>query len=101
MDKKPFMVPAVISAIMLFLALGAWPYGYYQLVRLVACGSAVFIAYTAFQWKCMWAVWTFGFIALLFNPIAPVHLDKDLWKAVDLGTAVMFLISISAIKKTD
>jgi hypothetical protein len=31
-----------------------------------------------------------GAVALLFNPIAPVHLTRDAWGIIDLGAAALF-----------
>ena len=67
LDKRPHLIPAIIAAIMLLLALAPWPYGYYQLLRFVTCGVAVYVAFIAYRWQKMWAVWLFGFIAVLFN----------------------------------
>jgi hypothetical protein len=40
-----------------------------------------------------------GVIAILFNPIAPVYLDKGTWVVIDLIVAALFLISIFKIKR--
>lgn len=39
-----------------------------------------------------------GGIAILFNPIIPVHLTKDIWVIIDLIVAILFLVSIFKIK---
>jgi len=31
-----------------------------------------------------------GFIALLFNPLIPVYLTREIWAPIDLGLAVLF-----------
>ena len=43
LKKRPHLIPAVIAAIMLLLALASWPCGYYQLLRFVVCGIAGYI----------------------------------------------------------
>ncbi|MGH8728894.1 MAG: DUF6804 family protein [Burkholderiales bacterium] len=35
--------------------------------------------------------WLFGFLAILFNPIAKVHLPKELWAIVDIGAGIFLL----------
>ena len=99
MDKRPHLIPALITAIMLVGALAKWPYGYYQLLRFVVCGVAVYIAYMAYNWQKMWAVWVFGFIALLFNPLAPIHFSRELWQSVDVICAVLFAVISFVLKK--
>ena len=92
--KRPHLIPSVVAAIMLLLALVPWPYGYYQFLRWVVCGAAAFVAYKAYEWKRIWAVWAFGVVALVFNPVIPFHLSREVWQLIDLGTAVIFVVGI-------
>jgi hypothetical protein len=87
-------VLAAASAIMLIAAaFGRWPYGFYTFLRLVVCGSAAFMAYLANgQKRLVWVV-TLGAIAVLFNPIIPVHLTRSDWMPVDLVVAVVFVLA--------
>ena len=45
-------------------------------------------------------VWTTGFvlIAVLFNPIVPVGLSRNIFLVLDLSCLVAFLISLEALK---
>jgi len=99
LQKKPHLIPAIIAAVMLLGALADLPYGYYQLLRFVVCGVAVYIVYTAYTWQKMWAMWLFGFIALLFNPFIPIHLSKELWQPIDFVCAILFTIFGVTLKK--
>jgi hypothetical protein len=38
-------------------------------------------------------------IAIFFNPIAPIHLGKEVWVIIDFIVAGLFLASIFKIKK--
>lgn len=89
--RRPHLVPAVIAALILLMALRDWPYGYYQFLRLVVCAVSIYVAVMAYQWQRVWAVWLFGMTAVLFNPFAPIHLSKDLWQPIDVLFAVFFL----------
>jgi hypothetical protein len=75
---------------MLLLALVPWPYSYYQLLRFVTCGAAVYVAFMAYNWQKMWAVWLFGFIAVLFNPLIPIHLSREIWQPIDVVCGVLY-----------
>jgi len=91
----------MISVIMLLLAiLLMWPYGYYILLRWVVCLTAAFIVFVAYNLKRK--VWMFfiALIALFFNPLVPVHLDKETWVVIDLIVAVVVFISIWFMKDT-
>jgi len=100
MTLKPFII---MSIIMLLLAiLPIWPYGYYMLLRLVVCGTAVYIAYNVKMINKQGWMWTMVFIALLFNPLIPIHLDKVMWSFIDLIVAVAFITLVFKMKaKTD
>ena len=99
MDKRPHLIPSLIAAIMLAGALAKWPYGYYQFLRFIVCGVAIYIAYTAYNWQKMWAVWLFGFVAILFNPLAPIHLSRELWQPIDFICAILFIVIIVVLKE--
>ena len=76
-------------------SVGSLPYGYFQFLRLLACGAASFGAYTLRQ-RQGW-LWTMVIIAVLFNPIAPVRLSRDTWQPIDLATGIAFLASVRAL----
>lgn len=97
--QRPHLIPVIIATLMLFAALGQWPYGYYQLLRWVTCAAAVFVAYTAYNWQKLWAVWLFGFIVLLFNPLIPIHLSRELWQPINVICALLFGASVVFLKK--
>ena len=97
--QRLYFVPSLIVAVMLLLALVEWPYGYYQLLRFVICGVGVYVAYTAYNWQKMWAMWLFGFIALLFNPLIPIHLSTELWQSIDVICAILFIVVVFILEK--
>lgn len=74
------------------LALLDMPYGYYQLLRLV-----VFICAGWLAWKCVErnraiGMIVFGLIALTFNPVLPLHFERETWAILNIATAVVFLV---------
>jgi hypothetical protein len=98
-DKQVSKVPAIISGILLlFAVIGDLPYGFFQLLRFVVCASAAFLAFQAFAIeKIPWA-WIMGGVAVLFNPILPIHLNRDLWQPIDFIAAIVFATSIGYIR---
>ena len=95
----PHLILSLIAATMLFGALAKLPYGYYQLLRIFTCGVAVYIAFMAYQWQKLWAVWLFGFIALLFNHVIPIHLSRDIWQTIDVICALLFTAVAFVLKR--
>jgi len=87
-------IAAGISAFMLFLAIAKLPYGYYILLRWVVTISALFSAWVAYNSEDKFWPFLMGGIAILFNPIIPVYLTKEIWVVIDFIIAIVFLISI-------
>lgn len=85
------MIPAVGAALLLFLALGQHPYGYYTFLRWVVCAAAIFVAWVAWHSAAQWAAWAFAGIAILFNPLAPVYLQRSTWRPIDVVGGFAFL----------
>lgn len=66
-----------------------WPYGYYQFLRLAVTGMAIWLAIVAQrQQSTAWTIYGVG-LALLFNPLVPVHLDRTSWLPIDLVAAAL------------
>lgn len=87
--------------LLLFMAVLPWPYGYYVFLRLALCLISVTIAF--FQWKhddalSGWVV-VFSGIAVLYNPLVPIHLTKEIWIFLNLATACLFFGHFLALKK--
>ena len=99
LEERPHLIPSLIAAAMLLGALSDLPYGYYQLLRFVVCGAGVFVAYAAYNWQKIWAGWLFGFIAVLFNPLIPIHLSHGLWQPIDVICALLFVVIALILKK--
>lgn len=87
-----------ISAAMLFLGVAPLPYGYYTLLRLVACGVFAYAAYVAFERKSKALPWVYGFMALVFNPIIKIHFPKEIWIFVDVAAGILLLATTKAIR---
>jgi hypothetical protein len=70
------------------------PYGYYSILRLVVCGCSIFFAMRLIETHQQHLAWVFGGIAVLYNPLIPVHLyDKNLWVIVNIATGGFFFIN--------
>lgn len=83
----------LVPAALLVAALFPWPYGYYTLLRLAVCCVSGWVAYE--QWRhddaiSGWVV-AFGAAALLYNPILPIHLTREIWSVLNVITAALFL----------
>ncbi len=89
-------IPAIIAIAMLLLSYLSWPYAFFTLLRIVLTGSGIYYAYYLYQKKdqSFW-FWMMVIIAILFNPFAVIHLNRDIWGVIDLivaGLLVWFLL---------
>ena len=66
-------------------------YGYYQLLRWIVCICSGLITYEFYLSNNKLFI-LYAIIAVLFNPIAPIYLDKDVWQNIDIITAITFFI---------
>ncbi len=100
MKKKIQIITIVkiIAIIMLFWALADNPYGYYQILRWVIASVAGYSAYLAYeQGKNTWT-WILAITAILFNPIAPIHLDRETWSVLNIIAGAIIFTSIFKMK---
>jgi len=88
------VIGRIFASALLFWALTGHPYVYYTLLRWVVFGVGAYSAYTAVTVnRILWA-WCFGFIALFFNPLIPVRLDRAVWVKIDIAVGIVLFISI-------
>lgn len=96
-DTKVPVAVIYICAAMLFLGAAPLPYGYYTLLRLIACGVFAFAAFVAHERKNLVLPWLYGLIAVLFNPIVKIHLPKEAWVFVDIGAGILLLFTAKIV----
>lgn len=83
-----------IAVAMLFVGVLPLPYGYYTLLRFVACGVFAWAAFITYQNNEEVLPWVFGLLAIVFNPIINIHFPKGLWVVIDLCSG-LFLLFVS------
>lgn len=90
----------VVSAANL-VALADLPYGYYQLLRIVVTGVAIWVALAchARSWNISTAV--FGLVAILYNPLFKIHLERDVHEPVNIVVALLFAVTTFVFWKHD
>ncbi|MDZ4837470.1 MAG: DUF6804 family protein [Candidatus Melainabacteria bacterium] len=94
-----FTVAQLAAIALLIWAIGDHPYDYYKFMRFVVCAVSVFAAYRAHEVDRKVWVWFYLTIAVLFNPFATVHLDRERWAPIDLIAAVVLLIGMVTARK--
>lgn len=82
----------LILAAMMLLCLAPMPYGYFQLVRFLSTLAFGVMAYRYYMERKEWLAYTFGTLALLFQPFYKIALGRTVWNIVDVIVAIGLLI---------
>jgi hypothetical protein len=86
-------VVAVVATVASALGLADLPYGYYILIRLLLCGSSLFLAFGARQQLEGWHRWALISFALVYNPLLPVTIGaKVVWEGLNVATVALFWV---------
>ena len=109
LGRRPHIVTSIVSALMLLLALNEHPYGYYVVLRWVVCLSAILVVWVLLGWRSAeneaelsgWEVGVLAFtvIAITFNPLVPIALDRGTWAPIDFLAFVVFGVSIFGVSR--
>ena len=82
------IIVAIILLITAFVDLGVG-IAYYQILRWMTTICAGLLAIRFYEKNQVLFI-TFCIIAVLFNPIAPIYLGRNLWRIADALTATIF-----------
>ncbi|MBR1688147.1 MAG: hypothetical protein IJ710_06385 [Prevotella sp.] len=82
----------LIMAAVLLLCLAPMPYGYFQLVRLLATLLFGAMAYRYYQERREGLAYACGTLALLFQPFYKIALGRALWNVMDVIVAAGLII---------
>lgn len=90
-SEKPVRVPTLVAAVLLLAAVLPLDYGYYTFLRTAITVVAIWVAVAASRAsQTGWVV--LGIVmAVLFNPIFPVWLSKEMWIPLDIVGAVVMI----------
>jgi hypothetical protein len=88
--KWVWFVPAGVAILAL---LGLVP-GIYSIVRFVVFSFSLYICWLELQSEGRVKEWIviFGLSAIIFNPLVPVFLPREIWVVLDITVAGLFLL---------
>ena len=96
----PLYIAWLIAAVMLvFAAAEKQPDSFYTLLRWVCCAVFAYSAVTSFQMKRVLWLWIFAVLAVLFNPIFPLGLDRTQWIVADWFSIGAMVIAAFVFRK--
>jgi hypothetical protein len=96
--KLIFLIPAIFLCIIPFFK---FPYGIYTLLRIVITLSSAFIIYNNYKRtnNVNPTIVIFFTILIIFNPMFPIRLSKEMWLPIDLITAVIYFYHYIKFRK--
>jgi hypothetical protein len=83
----------VVSGLLVFATVEQHPYSFYTLLRWSCCPVFAYSAFAAHEKSRVLWVWVFGVLALLYNPIFRVHLDRSTWIGVNWLTVAVLVVA--------
>jgi hypothetical protein len=84
----------VLLLIMLLIAVGNLPYGYFEFLRVWVSVSGIFLLlYELKQPIKTLAIYFYIGLILLFNPISPLYFSKSTWIFLDILSVILICIS--------
>lgn len=92
-------VPWLASLLLLIAVMPGLPYGYYQLLSWVVCGSSCYGVFLSHKQSQLYRKWIFIGLAVLFNPILPIYLSRDMWLPIDVAASICFAVSFKLFKQ--
>ena len=91
-----------VSVIALLIAASSrWPYFFYVLLRIMVCAASIDWCRRVYgEGRFVW-VWVFGSVALIFNPLFPLHMGRPNWQVLNLLAAGFFTawIGVSLLRE--
>ena len=82
----------LVIAAMMLLCLAPMPYGYFQLVRLLATIAFGFMSFRFYQERKEAFFYTFGALTLLFQPLYKIALGRTIWNIIDVIVAIGLIL---------
>lgn len=96
--KLIFLIPAIFLCIVPFFK---FPYGIYTLLRIIVTLSAAFIIYVNYKKinNVNSTIVLFSIILIVFNPVFPIRLNRELWLPIDLTAAAIYFYHYIKMRK--
>ena len=101
MNKNSIKLFFLIPAILLFIApLISFPYGFYTLLRIIVTLTSAVIIYQSYKINRIneYSI-IFLFILILYNPLIPIYLSREVWLPINFATSGIYLYTLFKIKK--
>ncbi len=89
----------IVLAVLFFLCLVDFPYGYYLFVRFAGLIGFAILAYQSNQQNKQAEIIIYIGLALLFQPFFKIALGRELWNIIDVIVGIGLLVSVFGKRK--
>lgn len=90
---------AIACTLLTALGFMRMPYSFYVLLRIAFCLAACIDVAHARKRKAVLGLWVFGVMAVLYNPVLPVHLrDKLAWEGLNSVSVVILWVAAFTLR---
>jgi hypothetical protein len=94
MHKRPPYCLPVLSRFLRLSTHAWWPYSFYVFLRIIVCLIAISSAAIAVKMNRITWAWIMTGVAIVFNPVLPLHMHRSDWKIFNLISAAIFVVWI-------
>ena len=102
MSRNALLIFFLFPGVLLIVApLISFHYGFYIFLRLIVTITAAYIIFDTYKnFKGInETIIIFSIIAILYNPIIPVHLTREIWLPINFVTAGIYFFNFHKINK--
>ena len=102
MNKNSLSLVLIIPGVLLIIApIISFPYGFYTFLRLVVTIAAIIVVVSSLKNKggANNISIIFGLITILYNPLIPIHLSREIWMPINFITSGIYFFYLLKIKK--
>jgi hypothetical protein len=88
-----YIASLVAAAMLVDAAVEKHPYSFYALFRWICCPIFAYSAFAAYERNQLPWAWIFGVLAVLYNPIFRVQLDRSTWIGINWFTVGVIVVA--------
>ncbi len=89
-------LPQIAASVVVLIGIFPCDYSYYGFLRTAVFFVCLYDGFLLVE-KNPTLAYTLWGAAALFNPLLPVHLDKGLWKVLDVGVIALMITSAKVL----
>lgn len=95
---KIWIAQAVVVLMLLMALFGGMSGDFWTLLRVVVSVAFLWIGYLFFERQLVGWMIISGAVVILFNPISPFYLGREIWVIVDVGVVAVSIYSVYLLR---